>query len=75
MSELSVVPGSPIQVDTEARLQCPACESTDVNLAGTTEIDGAAWVNHTVTCRSCGATSRLALAGAFGKVVVRWLTD
>ena len=31
--------------------------------------------HHHVVCRSCGATSRLALVGAFGRTVLRWLDD
>ena len=39
------------------------------------QVSGMPWVNHVLVCRSCGVTSRLALVGAFGRTVLRWLDD
>ena len=71
----SAMPGSSLELDPDGRLHCPACRSVELDVVGTDQVDGISWVNHALTCRACGATSRLALVGAFGQSVLRWLDD
>lgn len=71
----SAMPGASLELDPEGRLFCPACRATTLDVSGTEQVDGMPWVNHSVVCRACGTTSRLALVGAFGQTVLRWLDD
>ena len=71
----TAMPGTSLELDPDGQLHCPACRAVALDVRGTDQVDGVPWVNHTLVCRSCGVTSRLALVGAFGKTVLRWLDD
>jgi hypothetical protein len=71
----SAMPGASLEQDPEGQLHCPRCHALTLDVAGIDQVGGMPWVNHVLVCRSCGATSRLALVGAFGKTVLRWLDD
>ena len=71
----SAMPGASLELDAEGQLLCPRCREMTLDVAGTDQVSGMPWVNHVLVCRSCGVTSRLALVGAFGRTVLRWLDD
>ena len=71
----SAMPGAELELDPEGQLHCPRCRALTLEVTGIDQMDGMPWVNHVLVCRSCGVTSRLALVGAFGRTVLRWLDD
>ena len=71
----SAMPGASLELDPEGQLHCPRCRALTLDVAGIDQVGGMPWVNHVLVCRTCGVTSRLALVGAFGRTVLRWLDD
>ncbi|GEK20338.1 hypothetical protein [Cellulomonas xylanilytica] len=71
----SAMPGASLELDPEGQLLCPRCRATTLDVSGIDQVGGMPWVNHVLVCRTCGVTSRLALVGAFGRTVLRWLDD
>ncbi|WP_208212753.1 hypothetical protein [Cellulomonas fengjieae] len=69
------MPGASLELDPEGQLHCPACKALTLDIVSTDQVEGMPWVNHALACRSCGVTSRLAVVGAFGRTVLRWLDD
>ena len=69
------MPGASLVLDPGGQLHCPACNALTLDVEGTDQVDGMPWINHAIVCRSCGVTSRLAVVGAFGRTVLRWLDD
>jgi len=71
----SAMPGASLELDAQGQLLCPKCGASTVDVAGIDQVSGMPWVNHVLVCSKCGVTSRLALVGAFGRTVLRWLDD
>ena len=71
----TAMPGASLELDPEGQLHCPRCRASTLDVAGIDQVSGMPWVNHVLVCRTCGVTSRLALVGAFGRTVLRWLDD
>ena len=71
----SAMPGASLELDPQGQLLCPRCRAATLDVEGIDQVSGMPWVNHVLVCRSCGVTSRLALVGAFGRTVLRWLDD